>query len=73
MEIHKVTVDGDDVWCYWTSTGTHSDSYLNIPATGNKVAYQGMDLYHFSDGKVVAIQDLPDVLTLLKQLGALPA
>jgi steroid delta-isomerase-like uncharacterized protein len=73
MEIHNVTVNGDNVWCYWTSTGTHSDTYLNIPATGNKVAYQGMDLYYFENGKVVKIIDLPDALTLLRQLGALPA
>ena len=72
MEIHNVTVEGDKVWCYWTSTGTHSDEYLGVPATLNQVAYQGMDLFHFTDGKVAENWDLPDALTLLRQLGVLP-
>jgi len=73
MEIHNVAVEGDRVWCYWTSTGTHSGEYLGIPATGKQVAYQGMDLFRFADAQVAEVWDVPDVLTLLKQLGAIPA
>ncbi len=74
MEIDDLVADGDKVWCYWTSTGTHSAPYLGVPATGRRVCYQGVDIWRFTaDGKVAETWAVPDVLTLLRQLGAIPA
>lgn len=73
MAIDDLVTQGDKVWCYWTSTGTHSASYLGVPATGKQVRYQGVDIWRFdADGKVAETWAVPDVLTLLKQLGAIP-
>ena len=71
MDINDLVADGDTCWCYWTSTGTHSAEYLGVPATGRRVAYQGVDIWRFVDGKVAECWAVPDVLTLLRQLGAI--
>jgi steroid delta-isomerase-like uncharacterized protein len=73
MEIRDVITDGDKLWCFWTSTGTHSAEYLGIPATGKRVEYQGVDIYRFRDGKIAECWAVPDVFTLLRQLGAIPS
>jgi steroid delta-isomerase-like uncharacterized protein len=73
MEIEDIIAEGDRLWCYWISTGTHSAEYLGIPATGRKVAYRGVDIYRFRDGKIAECWAVPDVLTLLRQLGVIPS
>lgn len=72
MTILDVAITGDRVWCYWVSTGTHSDTYLDIPATGKQVEYRGADVFRVENGRLTECWDIPDVLTLLRQLGAMP-
>jgi len=72
MELLDVIDKDNKVWCYWISTGTHSDVYLEVPATHRKVAYQGVDIYRYEGGKAAECWAFPDVLTLLRQLGAIP-
>ena len=72
MEITDIIAEGDKLWCYWTSTGTHSGTYLGIPASGKDVRYQGVDIYRFAGDKIAECWAVPDVLTLLRQLGAIP-
>lgn len=72
MEIKDIIADKDKIWCYWTSTGLHLDTYLGVPATGKQVNYQGVDIWRFTaDGKVAEIWAVPDVLSLLRQLGVI--
>ncbi len=71
MTILDLAITGDRVWCYWVSTGTHSDTYLDIPATGKQVNYQGVDVLRIENGRIAECWDVPDVLSLLKQLGAI--
>ena len=60
MEILDITAEGNKVWCYWKSTGTHSEEYLGI--------------WRFNeDGRVAESWAVPDVLSLLRQLGAIPS
>ena len=72
MEILDTIADAERLWCYWVSRGTHSDTYLGIPATGRKVEYKGVDIYRFEQGKIAECWAVPDVLALLRQLGAIP-
>ncbi len=73
MNILDIAVDGNRVWCFWESVGTHSDEYLGIPKTGRPVRYQGVDIWRFDeDLQVAEIWAVPDVFTLLRQLGAIP-
>ena len=52
--------------------GTHQGTFYGIPATGKQIEVQAMSFYRFSDGKIIGEQGQPDLLNLLKQIGALP-
>jgi steroid delta-isomerase-like uncharacterized protein len=71
MVISDLVSADDKVWCYWTSSGTHSREYLGVRATGRHVHYRGTDIYRFTEDKIAECWSVPDVLTLLRQLGAL--
>ena len=70
MDILDIAVQGDRVWVYWVSTGTHSDVYLDFPATGAKVEYKGADVFRMEGDKVAECWDIPDALSLVNQLKA---
>ncbi len=73
MEIRDLIRDGNRLWCYWLSTGTHRAEYLGVPATGRRVAYEGVDIYRFAGDRIAECWAVPDVLTLLRQLGVVAA
>ena len=70
--IADITSQGDKVWARATFTGTHKGTFMQIPATGKKVAFEAIDVVRFSGGKSVEHWGLTDGLGLLTQLGAIP-
>jgi len=52
----------------WNFSGTHQGSLLGIPATGRKVQWTGIMIYHLVDGKIMAERGEEDFLGLLRQL-----
>jgi steroid delta-isomerase-like uncharacterized protein len=69
--IDEVIESGDTLASRWHVTGTHKGEFMGIPATGNKVEMNGMSFYKLRDGKVAEIWNMPDIATLMEQLGAL--
>ena len=65
--------DGDKVAVRYRVRGTHSDELMGVPATGNKVDVEGQSFFRFEDGRVAERWQSLDAVTLLTQLGALPA
>ena len=66
--------EGDTVVQRLTLSGTHRGSFLGIPATGRRVAWQLVAIQRLDrDGKVAEQWATWDRLGLLRQLGALPA
>src|SRR6267378_1589629 len=54
-----------------TFTGTHRGEILGVPASGNKVRFEVIDILTFrDDGKIVEHRVVLDKLGLLQQLGA---
>ena len=57
----------------WTARGTHEGvmnrSGLEVPPTGRKVEYRGMDVIPIRDGLVARKDVYSDSVTLLRQLG----
>jgi predicted ester cyclase len=53
--------------------GTHEGEFFGIPASGNKVSVQAMNLYHLTDGRIVGERGRPDLLGVTQQIDALPA
>jgi steroid delta-isomerase-like uncharacterized protein len=57
----------------WTARGTHEGtmtrSGMEVPPTGRKVEYKGMDVIPIRDGLVARKDVYSDSVTLLRQLG----
>ncbi|PTL82129.1 ester cyclase [Vitiosangium sp. GDMCC 1.1324] len=73
----RFTVDGfiyekDMIAPRITMSGTQIGTFLGIPASGRRFEIVDQPHYQLRDGKVVEIWDNPDMLTMLRQLGALP-
>lgn len=60
--------EGDTVVSYWRATGTHQGTFLNIPATGKTVKYEGVTGYKLKDGKIIdyfAVVDMKQIIDCL--------
>jgi steroid delta-isomerase-like uncharacterized protein len=65
----ELIAEGDRVAVSWTFTGTHLGTYREIPPTGKRVEWKGIDLYTVGDGRITSLVRGADSLSLLKQLG----
>jgi steroid delta-isomerase-like uncharacterized protein len=55
----------------YTMTGTHQGEFLGVPPSYKAVKDIGNDLFHFSDGKIVAVWVSEDAMGLLQQMGVI--
>ncbi len=55
-----------------TVTGTHQGEYLGVPPTGKSVTYNEMFIVRFADGRIAETWGVVDLLSQIKQLGAIP-
>ena len=67
-----VIAAGDKVAVRRTLSGTHKGEFMGVPATGKKVAFEGVWLAHFENGKYKEMWVYFDVLRLLRGIGAIP-
>ncbi len=68
-EINSMIAEGDRVVVRVTLTGTHKGEYMGIPPTGSKIKYTGMLDGRFSEGKLVELWGIGDMITLMQQIG----
>ncbi|MDQ0679775.1 steroid delta-isomerase-like uncharacterized protein [Arthrobacter pascens] len=54
-------------------TGTHRGDFVGIAPTGRNVEFAGIDIIRVQDGKVAEHWGVTDTLTLMQQIGAVPA
>jgi steroid delta-isomerase-like uncharacterized protein len=73
MEMDDVIAEGDKVVCRYTLRGTQKGELMGIPASGKKVAMEGIGIVRFQDGKVAEFWGVSDMLGLMQQVGAIPA
>ena len=71
--IDDMVAEGDRVVTKKTFTGTHTSALGEIPATGNRVTLQYVDIMRLLDGKIVEHWLSMDQLSFLQQLGVVPA
>ncbi|HCO03032.1 MAG TPA: ester cyclase [Actinobacteria bacterium] len=64
----KVTVRG-----HFTGTNQGGLAWLGIPANNNAIDVNYISIYRLEDGKVAEHWAINDVMTLMTQLGAMPA
>lgn len=71
MITHEDTVAaGDKVAIRWTSRGTHQGDFLDVPATGKEIHSRGIDIFHLRDGKIAEVWIEWNLLSDLRQMGA---
>jgi steroid delta-isomerase-like uncharacterized protein len=71
--VEDVIAEGDKVAVRWTNAGTHVGEFAGIPATGRSFEIGGIDVYRVADGSICEHWHVIDQLSMLGQLGVLPA
>jgi steroid delta-isomerase-like uncharacterized protein len=72
VTVEDVIAEGDKVVCRNTVTGTHRGEYRGLPPTGASVRYGEIFVFRLGGGRITEIWGVVDVLTQLRQLGAVP-
>jgi steroid delta-isomerase-like uncharacterized protein len=69
--IEDVLAEGDKVFGRLVMHGTHTGAFLGIPASNAQVEMKVMTLVRLQDGKVQEHWGRPDMVSLLRQIGAI--
>lgn len=69
--IDELIAEGDQVVARITMRGTHTGSFMGIPATGKHVEFTGIYIARIANGKIVEHWGEEDGVSLLAQLGVL--
>lgn len=71
--VEDVVAENDRVVVRWTNAGTHVGEFAGIPATGRTFTIAGIDIYRVERDKLAEHWHVVDQLSMLGQLGLLPA
>jgi predicted ester cyclase len=71
--IDDMIAEGDQVVTKKTFTGTQQGDFFGVPASGNKVTVQFVDIMRVREGWITEHWLCMDQLTLMQQLGAIPS
>jgi predicted SnoaL-like aldol condensation-catalyzing enzyme len=69
--LKKIVADGNEVWVYGSYMGTLKKDWLGVTASGQKYAFEAVDIFRIQDGKLAEHWDVMDIYGLFKQLGAI--
>ena len=74
LTVEDVVADGAKVVARVRYTGTQQGEFQGMPATGKAVDVQLIDIFAFADdGRVLEHWGVLDVMTMVQQLGVVPA
>jgi steroid delta-isomerase-like uncharacterized protein len=74
MDVDDLIESGDKAVARVTATATHQGEFMGVPATGKRAQMQLIDIMRFDDdGLVCEHWGVADMLSLMQQLGAVPA
>ncbi|TDE57983.1 ester cyclase [Nonomuraea mesophila] len=73
VEVQDVIAEGDRLVSRHVVTGTHQGEFRGLPPTGRAVTYDEIFIFRFADGRIAELWGVVDVLTQLRQLGAVPS
>lgn len=73
IEVEDQVAEADRVATRMTATATHTGPFMGVEPTHRQVTFEVMDFVQIADGKITEQWDSPNFLSLLGQLGALPA
>ncbi len=73
FDIKHLIAEGDLAIVRFTGNGTHQGELMGVPATGREVAFSGVVILRFANGKMVERWEQFDMMGMMMQLGAIPA
>ncbi len=71
--VETVLAEGDYVAVLHTHYATHNGPFMGLAPTGKALAIGGLELFRIANGRIVEFWRKDDDVSLLMQLGALPA
>jgi steroid delta-isomerase-like uncharacterized protein len=71
IRIEDIIQDGNKVVVRSTITGTQQQAFVDLPATGQSMRIQAVDIHEIEDGKIVRTWHTEDWMTGLRELGHL--
>ena len=71
--VEDAIAEGDTVAMRVTLRGTHTGEFMDIPATGNEYEVENMVFTRIEDGQIAERWVLPDMLSMMQQLGVVEA
>ena len=72
-QIEDLLAEDDKVVARVIYSGTHRREFMGLPATGKQVRFSGINIFWLKGGKVVEQWSQSDQLSMLQQMGAIPA
>jgi steroid delta-isomerase-like uncharacterized protein len=76
-DVHFTTLDvvaeGDKVVMKWSMKATHQGEIMGAQGTGKPINHAGATFYRIANDKIVEIEGFADNLSLMQQLGLIPA
>lgn len=70
VEVHEMLQDGDKVVARITMGGTHQGEFMGVPASGNRVGVDAIDILQFRGDKCIAHWGVMDMAGMMEQMGA---
>ena len=70
--LEEMIAEGDKVAVRYTMKGTQQGEFFGFPPTGKPIAVQAINFYRLVDDQIVEEYGQPDMLGLLRQIGAIP-
>jgi steroid delta-isomerase-like uncharacterized protein len=72
FKVNRMVAEKDLVAVHFTVSGTNTQAGMGFPATGKKIASDGVTIFRFKDGKICEEWNVFDMLTVMRQAGLLP-
>ena len=72
-DLQDIIASGDTDATRWVLTGSQQREFMKIPASGQTIRVEGMNFYRLKGGRVTDIWTQFDGVTMMQQLGAIPA
>ena len=72
VRVEDQITEGDKVVTRWIGSGTHQGPFQGMPATGKAIEMEGLTIFRIVNGKLVEGWTIPDLVSLLQQIGAMP-
>jgi steroid delta-isomerase-like uncharacterized protein len=73
LEVKKVYTQGDTAIAEMIGRGTHNGALMGIPPTGRRVEINICNVMELRDGKIYREREYMDMLTMMVQMGVVPA